>query len=80
MSVMSIRIDTSKKQALKVIATIEGKTMGRIVSELIEDYIQKNKRKIQSLSKKDNLDEVMKMSEPSFMEWDNEEDEIYNEL
>ena len=80
MSVMSIRINTEKKKALKVIATIEGKTMGGIVSELIENYIQKNRAKLQKLSKKDNLYEIMKMSEPSFMEWDNDEAEIYNEL
>lgn len=80
MSVMSIRINTEKKKALKMIAAIEGKTMGGIVSELIENYIQKNKAKLQRLSKKDNLYEIMKMSEPSFMEWDNDEDEIYNEL
>ncbi|MDA3789427.1 MAG: hypothetical protein PF503_13170 [Desulfobacula sp.] len=80
MSVMSIRIDTDKKKTLKVIATIEGKTMGKIISELIEDYIKKNKVKIQRLSEKDNLNEIMKLSESSFMEWDNDEDEIYNEL
>ncbi len=80
MSVMSIRVDSAKKKALKVIATIEGKSMGGIVSELIEEYIQKNKAKIQKLSKNDTLDEIMKLSEPSFMEWDNDEDEIYNEL
>ena len=80
MSVMSIRIDTDKKKTLKVIATIEGKTMGKIISELIEDYIKKNKVKIQKLSEKDNLNEIMKLSESSFMEWDNDEDEIYNEL
>jgi len=80
MSVMSIRVDSAKKKALKVIATIEGKSMGGIVSELIEEYIQKNMAKIQKLSKNDTLDEIMKLSEPSFMEWDNDEDEIYNEL
>jgi len=80
MSVMSIRIDDNKRRALKVIASIEGKSMGGIVSELIEDYIKQNKEKIKQLSEKENLNEVMKMSEKSFMEWDNEEDEIYNEL
>ena len=80
MSVMSIRIDNTKRKALKVIASIEGKTMGGIVSELIEDYIKENKEKIKDLSEKENLNEIMKMSEKSFMEWDNEEDEIYNEL
>jgi len=80
MSVMSIRIDNTKRRALKVIASFEGKTMGGIVSELIEDYIKENKEKIKGLSEKENLNEIMKMSEKSFMEWDNEEDEIYNEL
>jgi len=30
------------------------------------------------LSGKENLDGTMKLSEASFTEWDNEEDEIYN--
>lgn len=80
MSVMSIRIDNNKRKTLKVIASIEGKSMGGIVSELIEDYIKKNKEKIKGLSENENLNEIMKMSEKSFMEWDNDEDEIYNEL
>ena len=80
MSVMSIRIDNTKRKALKVIASIEGKSMGGIVSELIEDYIKKNKEKIKGLSENKNLNEIMKMSEKSFMEWDNDEDEIYNAL
>ncbi|MEA3359084.1 MAG: hypothetical protein U9R17_06725 [Thermodesulfobacteriota bacterium] len=80
MSVMSIRIDNTKRKTLKVIASIEGKSMGGIVSELIEDYIKKNKEKIKGLSENENLNEIMKMSEKSFMEWDNDEDEIYNAL
>ena len=77
---MSIRIDDSKRKALKVIASIEGKTMGGIVTDLIEEYIAENKAKIEGLSKNKNLNEIMSMSESSFREWDNEEDEIYNEL
>ena len=80
MSVMSIRIDDNKRKALKIIASIEGKTMGGIVSELIDNYINTNKEKIRSLSEKEDLREIMKVSEASFMEWDNEEDEVYNEL
>ena len=80
MDVVSIRIDSGKKKALKVIASIEGKTIGGIVSELIEDYIKKNKENIRGLSEQENLNEIMKLSEKSFMEWDNDEDEIYNEL
>ena len=80
MSVMSIRIDDTKRKALKVIASIEGKTMGGIVSELLENYISLNKEKIKELYEKESLNKIMKISEKSFMEWDNDEDEIYNEL
>ena len=80
MSIMSIRIDDNKRKALKVIASIEGKTMGGIVSDLIENYIIENKEKITGLSEKESLNEIMSLSEKSFMEWDNDEDEIYNKL
>ena len=80
MSVMSIRIDNSKRKALKIIASIEGKSMGGIVSELIEDYIKLNKAKISGIAEVENLNEIMHLSTGSFMEWDNKEDEVYNEL
>ena len=80
MSVMSIRIDDRRRRELKIIASIEGKTMGSIVTELIEDYINANSDKIQGISQKGDLTEFMKMSEASFSEWDNEEDEVYNDL
>lgn len=80
MSVMSVRIDNNKRRVLKVIASLEGKTMGGIISELIDDYIHKNKKKISLISEKSELKDIMAVSEKSFMEWDNEEDEIYNDL
>ncbi len=80
MSIMSVRIDDSKRRALKVIASLEGKTMGGILTELIDEYIKRNKEKIIELSETQNLNEIMKLSEASFIEWDNEEDEIYNNL
>ncbi len=80
MSVMSIRIDEKRRKALKVIASIEGKTMSGILTELIDEYIKKNKKRISELSEKENLKEIMQMSEASFLEWDNDEDEIYNDL
>lgn len=73
MSVMSIRIDDKKRKAIKVIATLEGKTISGIVGELIEDYIQERK----DLA---GITDIMKLSEMSFNEWDNPEDEIYNDL
>jgi len=36
--------------------------------------------KIKELPEMEDLQEIMKMSEQSFMEWDNDEDDIYNEL
>jgi predicted DNA-binding protein len=80
MSVMSVRIDDNKRKALKIIASIEGKSMGSIVTELIENYIDEKKDVLINLSESENLKEIMKMSESSFSEWDNEEDEIYNTL
>ena len=80
MSVMSVRIDDNKRRILKVIASLEGKTMGGVISELIDDYIRKNKKKISLISEKTDLKEIMALSETSFLEWDNDEDEIYNDL
>lgn len=80
MAVMSIRIDDKKRKALKVIASLEGKTMGGLVSELIEDYIVKNKEKLSSLGEKTEILELMKLSEVSFEEWNNSEDEVYDRL
>ena len=80
MSVMSVRIDDNKRRVLKVIASLEGKTMGGIISELVDDYIHKNKKKISLILEKSDLKDIMVVSEKSFMDWDNEEDEIYNDL
>ena len=80
MGIMSIRIDDKKRKALKVIASLEGKTIGGLISELIEEYIQRNKKKFSELGERSELIEIMKLSELSFSEWENEEDEIYNDL
>ncbi len=80
MSVMSVRIADDKRHALKVIASIEGKTMGNIISELIDEYIRINRTRINQIAEKSDLKDIMALSESSFMEWDNDEDEIYNDL
>ena len=80
MGVMSIRIDDDKRKLLKIISSIEGKPMSKIIGELLDDYIRKNKDKLKSISEKAELLDIMKLSEDSFKEWDNEEDEIYNNL
>ena len=70
---MSIRIDDRKRRAIKAIASLEGKTISGVIEELIDGYIQ-DKQKLSGTS------EIMKLSELSFMEWNNSEDEIYNDL
>ncbi len=50
------------------------------MSDLIDEYIEKNKDKAMKRYGTENLTEIMKISEQSFMEWDNDEDEIYNDL
>lgn len=77
MSVMSIRIDDRKRKMLKVLASIKGKSMGSIVSELIDEYIEENKSEFSGFEESDYL---LKLSEGPFSEWNNEEDEVYNEL
>jgi len=80
MAVMSVRIDDRKRRVLKVIASVEGKTMSGLIENLIEKYISENREKFSKLLERENLLDIMKMSEKTFMEWDNEEDEIYNDL
>lgn len=77
MAVMSVRIDDEKRKKLKAIASLQGKTMSSIIEELIDRYI----REYQEEKKEhEDIDELMKVSEPSFSEWDNPEDEVYNDL
>jgi predicted DNA-binding protein len=77
MSIMSIRVDDEKKKKLKAIASLQGKSMSSIVETLIDRYIEEA-----GLFKgeNDNIKAIMKASEPSFDEWDNEEDDIYDEI
>jgi len=77
MGVMSVRVDDEKRKKLKAIASLQGRTMSGIVGELIDQYIQEYQK---AKKEQGELDELMKISEPSFSEWDNEEDEVYNDL
>ena len=80
MRVMSIRIDDKKRKALKMIAAIEGKNMSSIIGDLIEEYILNNRKKLIDRLENEDLQYLMELSEHSFSEWDNKEDEIYDEL
>lgn len=77
MGVMSIRVNDEKRKKIKAIASLQGKTIGGLVEELIDRYIEAFQNE-----KKEEVDlrEWMKVSEPSFDEWDNPEDKIYDDL
>ncbi len=77
MAVMSIRIPEAKRKKLKAIASIEGKSMSLILSELIDEYVAEASERLKD---RQELMELMKASEASFLEWDNDEDEVYNDL
>mgnify|MGYP000303643648 CR=1 FL=1 len=77
MPVMSIRIPEEKRKKLKAIGSIEGKSMSNIVSDMIDEYV---KEASQRLKDTQEFIEIMKASETSFSEWDNDEDEVYNDF
>ena len=80
MGVMSIRISDKKKKMLKVIASIQGKTIGGLIEELLDEYIDKNMKGLKDTIKADDLSMIMQLTEESFLDWENDEDEIYNSL
>lgn len=80
MSVMSIRIDDGKRRLLKVIASAEGRSMTDIVGELLDGYIERKKSVLVDYTQARGLQALMKVSEASFAEWDNDEDAVYDDL
>jgi len=80
MAVMSIRIKDEERKLLKALASLEGRTMTEVVSELLGEYIRKRQAQLIRSSKSAEPWAMMKLSEPSFAEWDNEEDEVYDAL
>lgn len=81
MAVMTVKVNDNDKRMLKIIASIEGKKIMDIMGELIHEYVNKKNAKLLKLSA-DNIElkNIMKLSEKSFNEWENDEDEIYNNL
>ncbi|MFP4548235.1 MAG: hypothetical protein ACLFQM_08875 [Fidelibacterota bacterium] len=80
MGVMSIRISDKKKKMLKIIASLQEKTIGGLIEELLDDYIDKNMKGLKNTIKEDDLEMIMQLTEESFLDWENDEDEIYNSL
>jgi chemotaxis signal transduction protein len=50
------KLDRVKEnKSSKIIVSLEEKTMGGIISELVDDYIRKNKKEISRISEKSDL-------------------------
>ena len=80
MAVMSIRIDEGKRKMLKILSSLEGKTIGAFVEGLIDDYMERNKSKVREQLEKTELGAIMKLSESVFSEWKNEADDVHDDL
>lgn len=74
MSTTTIKISHQRKARLRSIAAKNGKTVSALLDELVRDFL-----KVQSREKKE-IKTIMKLSQRSFSEWDNEEDAIYDRL
>ncbi len=51
MSTATVRIPENKRDVLKIIATVEKREMKEILSELIDEYIERHKETVDLLSK-----------------------------
>jgi predicted transcriptional regulator len=71
---LTIEIEDIKRKSLEKIAAQNGKKISEFVTEILEDYLDRKNvedREIHCL---------MKLSETSFGDWDNEEDAAYDKL
>lgn len=73
-----IEIEHNKQKSLETLAEQKGKQVGEFVKEIVDDYLAQ-----QAAAEKEASFEaqgLMKLSETSFNEWDNDEDAIYDKL
>ena len=80
MPVMSIRIKEHERKLLKALASLEGRTITEVVSELLGEYVRKRQAQLARSGMSAEVWALMKLSESSFAEWDNKEDDIYDGL
>jgi predicted transcriptional regulator len=71
---LTIEIEDIKKKSLEKIAAQNGKKISEFVTEILDDYLSRN-----GVESKE-INEMMKLSQTSFNEWDNEEDAVYDKL
>jgi hypothetical protein len=80
MAVMSIRIKDEERKLLKALASLEGRTMTEVVSEMLGEYVRRRKAQLIRSGKSGEVRAMMRLSESSFAEWNNKEDDIYDSL
>lgn len=63
MSTATVRIPEEKKDILKIIASVEKKEMKEILSELIDEYIERHKETLELLSRPEWVEAIKKGKE-----------------
>jgi fructose-1,6-bisphosphatase/sedoheptulose 1,7-bisphosphatase-like protein len=71
---LTIEIEELKRKSLESIAAQKGKKVSEFVVEILDDYLHQKEVEMKDVSG------LMKLSETSFDEWDNEEDAVYDKL
>lgn len=71
---LTIEIEDVKQKSLEKIAAQNGKKISEFVKEILDDFLHKN------AAENGEINGLMKLSETSFSEWDNEEDAVYDKL
>jgi predicted transcriptional regulator len=73
MSTTTVRIPEDKRDTLKIIASVEKRDIKEILSELIDDYIERHKETLEILSRPDWVEAInqgLKASEKGeIVEW-----------
>jgi hypothetical protein len=60
MSTATVRIPEDKRDILKIIASIEKKELKEILSELIDEYVERHKETLELLSKPEWVETIKK--------------------
>jgi predicted transcriptional regulator len=58
MSTTTVRIPEDKRDTLKIIASVEKRDIKEILSELIDEYIERHKETLEILSRPDWVDAI----------------------
>jgi predicted transcriptional regulator len=65
MSTTTVRIPEDKRDTLKIIASVERRNIKDILSELIEEYLERHKETLEILSRPEWVDAIQKGMEAS---------------